>query len=126
MSQLRDKTSESIHLIHPLTDVRWEQLVKKHVYGSVFHSPEWLEALRRTYGYEPVAFTTSAPGAELQNGIAFCYVDSWLTGRRLVSLPFSDHCDPLIDSSDHMLIFLSAIEQSLRQWKLRYIEMRPQ
>src|SRR5256886_3244169 len=36
-----------------------------------------------------------SPDQELQNGIPFCVVRSWLTGRRLVALPFSDHCDAL-------------------------------
>ena len=114
-----------LHQIHPLQDIRWGQFVKRHAYGSVFHSPEWLEALRRTYGYEPIAFTTSAPGADLQNGIVFCRVNSWLTGRRLVSLPFSDHSDPMINNPGEANIFVSVMEQSFRREKLRYIEMRP-
>ena len=37
----------------------------------------------------------SPPDEPLENGFLFCRVESWLTGRRLVSLPFSDHCEPL-------------------------------
>ena len=51
-------------------------------------------------GYQPVAFTTCAPAAELRNAVVFCEIQSWLTGSRLVSLPFSDHCDPLVDDRD--------------------------
>ena len=43
----------------PLTDRRWPTLVGEHPLASVFHTQEWLEALRRTYGYAPVAYTTS-------------------------------------------------------------------
>ena len=74
-------------------------LVERHPKASVFHTPAWLQALRWTYGDEPVVFTTSPPTAELTNGVVFCRVKSWLTGRRLISLPFSDHCEPLCDSS---------------------------
>ena len=64
----------------------------------MFHTSGWLRALQRTYGYEPVAFTTSPPGADLdERRSLFCDIRSWLTGRRLVSLPFSDHCEPLVD-----------------------------
>jgi CelD/BcsL family acetyltransferase involved in cellulose biosynthesis len=111
--------------IHPLQDIRWGQFVRRHAYGSVFHSPEWLEALRRTYGYEPIAFTTSAPGTDLRNGIVFCRVNSWLTGRRLVSLPFSDHSEPLINDPDETGMFVPAMQQSFRREKLRYVEIRP-
>src|ERR1700704_505888 len=88
-----DQSRKAIYEIHPLDDPRWSELVGRHPFSSMFHSREWLHALHRTYGYQPIAFTTSQPGAKLQDAVLFCRVDSWLTGRRLVSLPFSDHCE---------------------------------
>jgi hypothetical protein len=32
--------------------------------------------------------------------LVFCRVRSWLTGRRSISLPFSDHCEPLVESHE--------------------------
>jgi hypothetical protein len=55
----------------------------------------------------------------------FCKVDSWLTGRRLVSLPFSDHCEPLVNESIDPSVFISAFNLVLLQEKLGYIEIRP-
>jgi CelD/BcsL family acetyltransferase involved in cellulose biosynthesis len=121
----RQSVPTILNEVDPLRDSRWEGFLRGHPRSSVFHTSAWLEALRRTFGYEPTAFTTSAPDADLQNGAVFCHIDSWLTGRRLVSLPFSDHCDPLVDSAGDIPVFLSAIEQSIRQEKLRYVEMRP-
>src|SRR2546430_5296635 len=89
-----------LYSLDPLEDPRWAEFVQRHPRASVFHTPGWLEALRRTYGYEPVVYTTSLPRAELTNGLVFCRVRSWLTGRRLVSLPFSDHCEPLVHNSE--------------------------
>jgi hypothetical protein len=91
----------------------------------VFHTTEWLEALRRTYGYEPVGVTACAPGRELSNGMVFCRIRSWLTGRRMVSLPFSDHCQPLVGSDDELEYLLFALdgEPDARKWK--YVEIRP-
>jgi hypothetical protein len=71
--------------VDPTKDVRWAQLVDRHPRASVFHTVGWLQALRRTYGYEPVVFTTSSPTGDLENGLVFCRIKSWLTGRRLVS-----------------------------------------
>src|SRR5262245_20006552 len=90
-------TSTTVHQLDPLSDPRWKDLVAWHPDASVFHPSAWLGALQRSYGYQPVAYTTSAPGAPLGDGIVFCRVESWLTGRRLVSLPFSDHCAPLVE-----------------------------
>ena len=79
----------------PIGDPRWSELLDRHPAASVFHSPGWLNALRQTYGYEPFVVTTST-GPTLENGLVVCRVKGW-TSRRLVSLPFSDHCDPLVD-----------------------------
>src|ERR1700719_16804 len=97
--------------LDPTQDLRWAELVRRHPKASAFHAVAWLQALRRTYGYEPVVFTTSPPTGELKNGLVFCCINSWLTGRRLVSLPFSDHCEPLCDSAeddDFLIRYLQA------------------
>jgi CelD/BcsL family acetyltransferase involved in cellulose biosynthesis len=116
---------KAIYPIDPLQDPRWAELVDRHPGASVFHTVAWLEALQRTYGYQPVAYTTSAPGARLEDGQVFCKVESWITGRRLISLPFSDHCEPLLGDAPDAAAFPTALEQTLRREKLRYIEIRP-
>src|ERR1700721_1790470 len=73
-----------VHFIEPLEDRPWERFVEWHPCSSLFPSSAWLQALSRTYGYKPIVFTTSPPGSELKNGVLFCQVESWLTGRRLV------------------------------------------
>jgi hypothetical protein len=91
-----------VYELDPLADARWVEFVKTHPRASVFHTPNWLRALHLTYSYRPVAFTTNAPDEPLKNGLVFCQINSWLTGRRLVSLPFSDHCDPLVDTQEDL------------------------
>ena len=44
--------------IDPVQDPRWAVFIERHPGATVFHTPGWLEALRRTYGYEPAALTT--------------------------------------------------------------------
>src|SRR5271154_2890210 len=80
----------AVYEVQPLTDRRWDEFLERHPRASVFHTTGWLKALRQTYGYEPIAYTTSPPGSDLRNAMIFCRVQSWLTGPRLVSLPFSD------------------------------------
>lgn len=111
--------------INPLVDPRWVELLRHHPKASVFHTPGWLEALRRTYGYRASVLTTSGPGSDLQDGLAFCYVRSWLTGRRLVSLPFSDHCELLTQNADDQAILIEALKQHSDQANCKYLEFRP-
>lgn len=114
-----------VYRFDPLHDSRWPVFLQQHPRASVFHTPGWLQALQLTYGYEPVAYTTSPPGDPLSDGWVFCLVDSWLTGRRMVSLPFSDHCEPLVDDPATLEQFSESLrrEGALRKW--RYIEARP-
>jgi hypothetical protein len=109
----------------PLQDHRWSELVKKHPNSSVFHTTKWLSALCATYGYEPVVYTPCHPASELTSGIVFCKVKSWLTGCRLVSLPFSDHCSPLIDSDAELESVLSSICDEVETGNIEYCEVRP-
>ena len=111
--------------LNPLRDARWAEFVSRHPHGSVFHSVGWLESLWRTYGYEPMVYTTTPPGSELTNGLVLCDVRSLLTGRRAVSLPFSDHCQPLVDSSEDLDAILSHIRDSMAAERWKYFELRP-
>jgi len=112
-----------LYEIDPIRDRRWSDLVERCSASSVFQTPQWLEALRRTYGYGPVAFTDAAPGESLRNGLVFCRINSWVTGRRLVSLPFSDHCEPLVDSNATLASLLDSLNATMH-YERRSIELR--
>ena len=119
------RIQQTDHKIDPLSDSRWQVLVEKHPRSSVFHSTHWLQALRNTYGYDPLVFSTSPRGTQLTNGLVFCEVKSYLTGKRLVSLPFSDHCDPLVNSSDELDEILMGAKQLINEGRWKYAEIRP-
>ncbi len=123
-----DTTISSVPIsfeIQPLLDPRWDRLVKRHPNSSVFHTTAWLDALYRTYGYRPVVYTDAPPGRELTAGVPFCHVDSWLTGRRLVSVPFSDHCDPLVNGTADLTELCSRLIRSDGPKRSCYVEIRP-
>ena len=113
------------YTLDPLTDARWPAFLARHPAASMFHTPGWLAALRRSYGYEPLVMTTCAPGRELTDGVAFCRVGSRLTGRRLVSLPFSDHCEPLADSESGLNDLLGAVGSWQAGLGCGHAELRP-
>lgn len=114
-----------VYFVDPLEDTRWPELLQSHPDSSVFHSVPWLRALRDTYGYQPLALTTSAPGEDLHNGLVFCRVESWLTGGRWVSLPFSDHAEPLLGQGSELADLLLTAQATCDQEDLRYLEIRP-
>lgn len=113
------------HKVDPLTDPRWASFLQRHPDASIFHTPAWLEALVHTYGYRPFVLTTAAPGEELRDGILLCRIHSWITGSRIVSAPFSDHCQPLVDNPDTLGILLSSLRNESEREKVKYVEVRP-
>jgi len=114
-----------ISVLNPLKDSRWGQFVEQHPDASVFHTVGWLGALHRTYGYEPVVVTTSVGNGPLSNGLVVCKVNSWATGNRLVSLPFSDHCEPLVKSPEELEFLTSALKTEVKRSGSKYVELRP-
>jgi len=115
----------AVYELNPLQDSRWARFVQQHPRASVFHSPPWLDALQRTYGYAPVVVSTCPVNEPLSNGLVFCQVKSWLTGRRLVSLPFSDHCAALVESNEQLDTLLMHVKRSVDDKQWRYVEIRP-
>jgi Acetyltransferase (GNAT) domain len=113
----------AVHLLDPLNDPRWDELVDRHPRASVFHSRGWLEALKRTYGHEPIVLTSSGQGP-LTNGLVLCRVRSWRS-KRCVSLPFSDHCEPLLDRQEDLPALVGFLIDETRRQRWHSIELRP-
>jgi GNAT acetyltransferase-like protein len=120
-----DTVSDTFHSLEPLSDPRWTAFLQRHPRASIFHTPEWLSALQRTYGYAAVAFTSARPGEELRSGLVFSNVQSWLIQPRLVSLPFSDHTDPLVDDPAEMRALADFLTHGAGAKKWHSIELRP-
>src|SRR6185437_14928313 len=102
-----------VYEIDPTNDERWEPFLESHPQASIFHTRGWLEALRRTYGYAPTAFTTCPPKCPLTNAIPFCKISGFFGRRRAVSLPFSDHCVPLVEGQELLEAQLSCLKQKV-------------
>jgi len=90
---------------------------------SFFHSKEWAKVFVETYQFTPTYFTYFE-NDKLIAAIPIMLVKSWLTGNRLVSLPFSDFCEPLLKDKASFEKIFSEIINHFQNEKLRYIEFR--
>ncbi len=113
-----------IYEINPTSDARWDNFVAGHPSSSVFHTRGWLQALQDTYGYVPMAFTTSAPDDELTGAIPACEIVGWLGRRRLVSLPFSDHCALLTSNQAQRGQLLDYLRAAVDGGRYTHVELR--
>jgi len=119
------ENSLPIERINPLAHPAWSPFVAQHPAASIFHTAGWLQALRRTYQYEPAALAIVRPDHSISAALVYCRVDSWLTGRRLVSLPFCDHCDPLVSDEQQFAELSARLIEMGHQSKCKYVELRP-
>src|SRR3990167_10276631 len=81
-----------LEIINPLVYPDWDKLVLSTPNYSFFLSSAWARVLHETYKYKPLYFTL-IKNNKLSALIPFMEVGSILTGKRGVSLPFSDYCE---------------------------------
>jgi hypothetical protein len=86
----------TFEIVNPLEIPDWDDLVLATGKASVFHSSAWAKVLHECYGYRPVYFASFDNG-NLSSLMPFMEINSWLTGKRGVSLPFSDFCESFAD-----------------------------
>jgi hypothetical protein len=92
---------------------------------SAFHSAGWLKTLQSTYMYSSVEALGSSAVEAAGVGVVLCSVESRLTGRRLVSLPFADHCEPLVKGPEGVAALVEWIQKEQKRGNWKYIELRP-
>lgn len=76
-------------------DERWHAFVVAMPQATVFHHPAWSELLAASYGFRPFVLVAYDDAGQIAAGVPLAEVRSLFTGRRWVSLPYSDHCSPL-------------------------------
>ncbi len=80
-----------IQIINPIKHPDWDALLATNPGATFFHTSGWCRVLAESYGYKPLYFTQIDNG-KLTGLLAVMEVNSLLTGKRGVSLPFTDHC----------------------------------
>lgn len=102
-------SSLSVRSIDPVTDPAWRSLLIERPAAGLFHSPPWLGAIADAYGFQIRSYLATTPSGEPAGGVVYCELDDF-AGRRIVSLPFSDTCDPLVTSLDAWRDLLGALQ----------------
>ncbi len=87
--------SDDVHILEPCSSPEWLRFICSHPDATIFHHPSWMLLLRNAYGFRVFALCVKR-GDAIVAGVPFAEVRSFLTGTRWVSLPFSDHCQPLL------------------------------
>jgi len=118
-------TSEAleIRILDPTCDPGWDRLVSSHPDFTFFHSSAWMRVLCETYGHKALALYCSRHGKP-KVMLPLVEVASRFTGRRGVSLPFTDSCDPLVFGDSDPDIVFQALRALAREREWKHFELR--
>jgi CelD/BcsL family acetyltransferase involved in cellulose biosynthesis len=79
----------------PVDDPRWLAFLGSQPDATVFHHPAWADLLHEAYGHRTQVLVETNEDEEIVAGIPLAQVQGRFPDRRLVCLPFTDHCPPI-------------------------------
>ena len=86
-----------IETINPSTDKRWDDFVRNHPKGSVYHHSAWINLIEATFPYRTHCYAKKKKKTERFKGLLPFMASSGLLKKgHLVSLPYAAYCDPLL------------------------------
>ena len=109
--------------LDPLEDSTWDRGLSKFREANCFHSSGWLRVLHDTYGFVPSGLAMTR-GSAVTALLTVMEVASPVTGRRGISLPFTDCCPVLGDSGEDGTPLLAAATGLAAERDWRYLELR--
>ena len=112
-------------LIDPVEDPRWDRFVMDHPFGWICHLSGWKQVLEKSFKHMKGYYLALVDENDhIKAGLPIFEVKSWLTGKRLVNIPFATLCDPLISSSSDMKELLEFSLKLQNKLKSSFIEIR--
>lgn len=84
---------------NPISQGAWNSVLNATCDGSFFHTSTWAAVLAKAYHYRPV-YITRCKRNRFAALLPVMEIDSVLTGKRGVSLPFTDACPSLADDEE--------------------------
>ena len=113
-----------IDIIDPIVDRRWDQFVSEQSNSTIFHTSAWAKVIEETYGYLPRYYVIENEFGQFEAAIPLYYINSKLTGKRLICLPFSDYCYPLSRTDIDISILLNTVKNDIESKMASYLEIR--
>jgi hypothetical protein len=112
-----------IEFVNPILYKDWDQLVLRSSQYSFFHTTAWAKVLSDSYNYLP-EYLFSAEDNKIQLLLPFMHISNFLTGKRGVSLPFTDYSDPIISEEISQENLVHFIIEHAKSAKWKYFEIR--
>jgi len=105
-------------------DERWAPYLSANQLANVFHHPAWSYLLAESYSYEPFVLAAFNSEGDILGGIPLIGIRSIFNKKRLVSLPFTDHCPPLFASYSALQVLTDHMVTLSKEDRISRIELR--
>jgi CelD/BcsL family acetyltransferase involved in cellulose biosynthesis len=96
-----------------IDDPSWTRFVDEHPAATAFHRPAWASLMAESYGYHASALVLSDASGKTIGGLPIVRTHVPLRGARMVCLPFTDNCAPLVASA----AVLDQLAEAVAAWR---------
>jgi len=114
---------ERLSLTDAAAMAAWDVFIEKHPQASPSHLSCWLSAVQETYGFEPLLYIAKNDDGFIDGVFPLFKIHSHFTGKRIVSLPFSDYGGPLCNHDGAQQELLAYVKNEHAS-DVRYLEIR--
>ncbi len=117
--------ASNVSMVEPARETAWDEFIASHPNGWICLTTGWKRVLEGNFPHVKGCFLsmTDERGA-IQAGLGLYSVSSWLTGRRLVSVPFATLSDPLVSTEDQWRALTDSAISMSKESKTDYLEIR--
>jgi CelD/BcsL family acetyltransferase involved in cellulose biosynthesis len=105
-------------------DARWVDYVGAHPAATPFHHPSWLRLVSDCYGFPAFVLGALDAGGDVVAGTPMVEVRHARFRPRLVALPFTDYCPPLLTSATGAEALRAGLTNALTSSGAKSIEVR--
>ena len=107
-----------------IDDPRWVDFVSTSENATAFHHPAWAMLLADFYGYSAFALALDDGAGSIVAGLPVIDVSNRLRGKRWVSLPYTDACQPLAAPRGSVEELVAALDEERRRQAIPEFECR--
>lgn len=115
-----------VKICDPSVDEHWDHFVANHPFGWICQMRVWKEILEDSFKHLKPSYLCLREKAtgRIRAALPLFHVNSWITGNRLVSLPFATLCDPLVISKEEFTQLSDAAMTLKEKTGCKYLEIR--
>jgi Acetyltransferase (GNAT) domain len=115
-----------VNFLSPNHFRKWDLLVENHPLGTIYHLSGWKKVLEESFRHikGQIIAIWDEHNQEIVGGLPVYFVNSIVTGKRVVSAPFANFCDPLITNAGDGGILSNYLLKIYKQKKPSYVEVK--